>query len=134
VRAPFFGSGTGTFVSAAALAPIDTAHNTVLALAVEGGILSVVLVGAILVIGAIHVTRISGPVRLALATCLLTLLVASFVATVQENRTTWMLLGLIAVAARIAEENPEGMSRVFPTRLRHESADSLACSAARSAP
>ena len=37
VHAPFLGSGAGTFVQAARLAPIDTAHNTALAIAVEGG-------------------------------------------------------------------------------------------------
>jgi O-antigen ligase len=131
VRAPFFGSGTGTFVSAAALAPIDTAHNTVLALAVEGGVLSVVLAGAIVVTGAILAMKPPGPVRLALGACLVTLLVASFVATVQENRTTWLLLGLIAVAARIADEDPEGMSRSFPTRLWNEHSGSLAESKAQ---
>jgi len=29
MRAPFFGTGAGSFVSAAGLGPIDTAHNTV---------------------------------------------------------------------------------------------------------
>jgi O-antigen ligase len=125
VRAPFFGSGTGTFVGAAGLAPIDTAHNTVLALAVEGGIVSVILAVAIVVACAFLVARIFGPVGLALGACLLTLLVASLVATVQENRTTWLLLGLIAVAARIAEEDAEGMRRVFPSRLWHEASTRL---------
>src|SRR5208337_4889020 len=37
VRAPFFGSGAGSFVAAAGLASDDTAHNTALSIAVELG-------------------------------------------------------------------------------------------------
>jgi hypothetical protein len=36
VRAPFFGTGAGTFVAAAGLAPFDSAHNTALSIVVEG--------------------------------------------------------------------------------------------------
>src|SRR5271157_4383478 len=38
VQAPWFGAGAGSFVRAAALSPIDTAHNTVLSILVSGGL------------------------------------------------------------------------------------------------
>jgi hypothetical protein len=34
--------------------------------------------------------------------------------TVEENRATWLLLGLIAVAGRLEEEEPEGLEECFP--------------------
>jgi len=33
---------------------------------------------------------------------------------VEESRTTWLLLGLIAVAARLSREDGEGLAAVFP--------------------
>jgi hypothetical protein len=33
---------------------------------------------------------------------------------VEESRTTWLLLGLIALAGRLAVEEPEGLAACFP--------------------
>ena len=41
-HAPIFGTGAGSFVAAAHLSPIDTAHNTALSIAVGGGLCAVV--------------------------------------------------------------------------------------------
>jgi O-antigen ligase len=46
-RAPLFGSGAGTFVSAAGTASMDTAHNTALSIAVTGGLCALFLAAAI---------------------------------------------------------------------------------------
>src|SRR5579863_2968087 len=43
VRAPLAGTGAGSFVSAAGLSPIDTAHNTALSIAVSGGLCGLLL-------------------------------------------------------------------------------------------
>jgi len=114
VQAPLAGSGAGTFVLAAGLAPIDTAHNTALSLAVSGGLCALFLAAAIvaLAIRAVLVTR--GKLRIALATALLVWIVTSLVATVEESRTTWLLLAMIALAGRLAEEDPELLSASFP--------------------
>jgi O-antigen ligase len=103
LHAPVFGAGAGTFVQAARLAPIDTAHNTALSLAVEGGVVSLVLASAILAlcVRAVLITR--GATRLAMGTAFLVWLVTATAATVETSRTTWLLLGCLAVAERIEE-------------------------------
>jgi hypothetical protein len=40
----------------------------------------------------------------------------SLVATVEENRTTWLLLAMIAVAGRLATDDPGGLSDCFSAR------------------
>lgn len=115
-HAPFLGSGAGTFVDAARLAPIDTAHNTALAVAVEGGIIALVLAAAIVAVCARAVLATTGAVRIALGTALLVWVVTSLVATVEQSRATWMLLGLIAVAGRLGAEQPKALKRCFPDR------------------
>jgi hypothetical protein len=35
------------------------------------------------------------------------------VATVEENRTTWLLIALIAVAGRLAAKNPQAVEQCF---------------------
>jgi O-antigen ligase len=114
VRAPFLGSGAGTFVTAAGLAPIDTAHNTALALMVEGGIVALFLGMAIVVASAMCVLRTRGPLRIALGTVLVAWMVSSLVATVQENRATWLLVGLMAVAARLTADGRLSLAEAFP--------------------
>jgi hypothetical protein len=47
----------------------------------------------------------------------LTLLVwgiTSLVATVEDNRSTWLLLAMIALAGRLGMEEPERLSDRFP--------------------
>jgi hypothetical protein len=41
-------------------------------------------------------------------------LITSLVATVEESRTTWLLLALIALAGRLAVEQPEELAAYFP--------------------
>jgi hypothetical protein len=100
-------------VSAAGLAPIDTAHNTALSIAVGGGVCALFLATAIVAaaIWAIALTR--PPLRWALATALLVWFITSLVATVEENRTTWLLLAIIALAGRLAVEQPEELVACF---------------------
>jgi O-antigen ligase len=104
LHAPFVGAGAGTFVAAAGLSPIDTAHNTALAVAVEGGIVALILASAIVGICARSLFDIRGPVRIALATALMVWALTSVVASVEVSRTTWLLLALIALAGRLQAE------------------------------
>ena len=113
VRAPFFGTGAGTFVSAAGLAPIDTAHNTALSIAVAGGLCALFLAVAIVAAALWAVAQTRGPLCWAMATALAVWLVTSLVATVETSRTTWLLLALIALAARLAVEDPDGLAVCF---------------------
>ena len=118
-HAPFLGSGAGSFVAAAGLAPIDTAHNTALAYAVEGGIIALSLAVAIVAVTAAGIARLRGPLRVAFASSVAACLLGSLVATVQENRTTWLLLSLIAATARLAAEEPIELARTFPGHAHH---------------
>jgi hypothetical protein len=54
-----------------------------------------------------------GPMRVALATALLVWVITSMVATVEESRTTWLLFGMVALAGRLAVEEPERMAACF---------------------
>jgi O-antigen ligase len=113
-QAPLFGSGAGTFVNAAVLAPIDTAHNTALSILVSGGLCALCLAAGIVALAVRGVLATHGSLRIALATALLVWLITSMVATVEESRTTWLLLGMIALAAPLAADNPLELARVFP--------------------
>ncbi len=121
VQAPLFGTGAGTFVSAAGMAPIDTAHNTALSILVGGGLCALLLAVGILALAARAALQTHGALRLALVTALLVWAVTSMVATVEESRTTWLLFALIAFAGRLASEDPHGLAACFsapprPTR------------------
>ena len=107
VQAPILGHGAGAFVSAAGLAPIDTAHNTALSILVEGGLCVLLVASAIVVVSARSILKTGGPLRVALTTLLATWCLLSLVGTVGENRTTWLLLAVIAVASRLSAEESE---------------------------
>ena len=113
VRAPWFGTGAGSFVSAAGLDPLDTAHNTALSILVSGGLCAFFLAVGIVALTARSAMQTHGPLRLALATALLVWVITSLVATVEESRTTWLLLGMIALAGRLAVEEPQRLAACF---------------------
>jgi O-antigen ligase len=113
-HAPIFGTGAGSFVAAAGMNPLDTAHNTALSILVGGGICAFFLAVAIVALAARSIHATHGSLRLALATALIVWIVTSLVATVEESRTTWLLLGVIALAGRLAVEDPECLATCFP--------------------
>jgi O-antigen ligase len=115
-RAPIVGSGAGSFTSAAGLSSIDTAHNTALSVAVGGGLCALFLASLLVALAAWAVLRTRGPLRLALATGLVTWTVTSLASTVEESRSTWLLFALIALAGRLAEEQPEELAACFRGR------------------
>jgi hypothetical protein len=112
------GTGAGTFVSAAGLSPVDTAHNTVLSVAVGGGLCALLLAFGILALATRSMYRIHGPLKLALVTVSAVWSVAGMISTVEESRTSWLLLGVIAVAGRLAAEEPAGLAACFPPAVR----------------
>jgi O-antigen ligase len=114
VREPFFGTGAGSFVSAAGLAPVDTAHNTALSIAVSGGLCALFLAAAIVAAAIWSIKQTHGPLRWALATTLLVWFITSQVDTVEENRVTWLLLALFALAGRLAVDQPVELDACFP--------------------
>lgn len=118
VRSPIFGSGAGSFVAVAGLAPIDTAHNTALAIAVNGGLLGLFLAAGIVAAAMLAIRLTPGTLRIALSTALLVWGITAMVATVEENRTTWLLFGLIALAGRLAQEQPRALAACFPDAAR----------------
>ena len=116
--APLFGSGAGSFVSAAGLDPIDTAHNTALSIVVSGGLFGLCLATAILIVAIHDVLAMRGNTRIAFATALAVWMVTSLTASVEENRTTWLLYALIAFAGRLARGNLEQLEAAFPAPSR----------------
>lgn len=129
MRAPFFGSGAGSFVSAAGLAPIDTAHNTLLALGVEGGIVAIALSAAIVLVSLRAAGRTMGPLRIGMVTALAVWCITTLAATVEQNRSTWFLLGLIACAGRLAVEQPEALAQCFSAKEDRAISSSVASQA-----
>ena len=113
LRAPLRGCGAGTFVAAAHTAPIDTAHNTLLSIAVGGGMCAAFLALAIVTAAAWSVASLRGSLRLTLITVMAVWAITSLTATVEESRTTWLLLGAIAVAARLAAERRQDLEACF---------------------
>jgi O-antigen ligase len=122
-RAPLFGRGAGSFIVAAGTSPVDTAHNSALAILVEGGLCALFLAVGIVVLAARSALRTHGTLRVAMITSLLVWLITSLVATVQESRTTWLLLALIALAGRLAGEEPEALDACFPDSSRASEPD-----------
>ena len=114
VRAPFLGTGADSFVSAAGLGPIDTAHNTALSIAVTGGLVALFLATAIVAAAIWSIVQTRGPLKWAIVVALLVWLTTSLIATVEESRTTWLLLAIIALAGRLGAEQPEELAVCFP--------------------
>jgi O-antigen ligase len=115
-RAPLLGTGAGTFVAAAHLSPVDTAHNTALSIAVSGGLCALFLAALLFALAIRFALRTSGSLRLALVTSLIVWALTSLVATVEENRTTWLLFAMVAVAGRLANDDPSGLDVCFASR------------------
>jgi O-antigen ligase len=113
VRAPLFGSGAGSFVTAARLDPIDTAHNTALSIVTGGGLCALFLAVILLALVTRFLFALRGRMFLAFATALTVWMVTSLTAAVEENRTTWLLFAMIVLAARLAAENPSGLEAYF---------------------
>ena len=120
-QSPWWGYGAGSFTTAAGLAPGDTAHNTVMAVLVTGGLAGAAIFSAILVCVGVTVARMSGLLRIAFGTVLVVWFITSMVGSVEENRTTWLLFGMMAVAGRMEVEHPFGMREVFSGWERKES-------------
>jgi len=114
VKAPVFGTGAGSFVSAAGMSPIDTAHNTALSIAVSGGLVALFLATAIVAVAIWSITQTKGQLRWAMALTFVIWGITSLAATVEENRSTWLLLAMIALAGRLGVEEPEGLDECFP--------------------
>ena len=114
--APICGHGAGSFVAAAGLAPIDTAHNTVLSILVEGGLIALFIAAGIVAVSLRAIGGLRGSLRLALGTLMVVWLLSSVVGTVAESRTTWLVLVVIAISQRLAEDDPDELERAFPSK------------------
>ncbi len=117
-EAPLAGTGAGTFVEAAGLSPIDTAHNTALSVAVEGGLVALMLGSAVVVCATLSAWNTRQPLRGALLTALVVWLCLSMVGTTGENRKTWLLFGVMALAGRVCARGyePTSISAAVPMR------------------
>ncbi len=90
------------------------------------------LAALLVALAARSVIEAHGTLRMALVTALLVWAVTSLVATVEGNRTTWLLFALIVLAARLTEEDSQAMAACFsasPRRTAHAPAPPLAVQA-----
>jgi len=121
-HAPIVGTGAGSFASAAGLNPLDTAHDTALSILADGGLVALALFCAVVFLTVQAIMRARKSIRVCLGIALLVWFVASLVATVEENRATWFLIGLIAAAWHVSESDPSGVDSLFLARLRRGAA------------
>jgi len=112
-HAPWAGYGAGNFALAAGVRPEDTAHNTALALLLAGGIVALLLATVLFALCLQAAWRLRSSLRVALLTALAVFAVTSMVASVEENRLTWLLVALIALAARLSAEAPHALATCF---------------------
>lgn len=120
--APWWGYGAGTFATAAGLAPTDTAHNTVMAVLVSGGLVGTGIFLAILAAVGWAVSKTKGLLGIGLGSELAVWGITSMVGSVEENRATWLLFGLMATAGRLAIEHPDALGSVFSGVVAEEPA------------
>ena len=109
-QAPIFGSGAGTFTAAARLAEGDTAHNTVIAVMVTGGLAGTAIFISIICGVVRAIFRTTGLIRIAFGTTFVVWMITSMVGSVEENRATWLIWGMMALAGRLAIEQPGQVS------------------------
>lgn len=128
---PFFGHGAGSFISVTGLAPVDTAHNTALAILVEGGICAFILACAILAWSARSAWQTRGSLRIALLTLFLVWVISSLVGTVGESRTTWFMLAIVAFAARLTAEEQNQLEDSFAASEKPTAPDPGLCAEVR---
>ena len=118
LEAPLCGHGAGSFVTVARLAPIDTAHNTILSILVEGGLCALVLATGIVAVSVRSILKTSGTLRIAFMTLMAVWMISSLVGTVGESRTTWLLLAVIALSQRLEHEQRNHLEREFQGQSR----------------
>ena len=118
--APWWGYGAGTFTAASGLATGDTAHNTLMAVLVSGGLVATAIFLAILCVLCRAILQTRDLLRVALGTTFVVWLITSMVGSVEENRTTWLVFGMIALAARLEAERPAAMAKMFSALERKE--------------
>ena len=116
-HAPWLGYGAGNYALASGLAAEDTAHNTLVALLVMGGLLAASLLVAILVAALAAILRARGVARSAFLGVFLVWCVTASVGSVEENRMTWLIFAcFLLVGKGLAEppSSPESVSGLQP--------------------
>jgi len=117
-RAPLLGTGAGSFCERAGLSSVDTAHKCSFFHPGWRRVVRAVSGGWHCGVGGAVGLQNPRPLKLALVTTLLVWVLAAMVSTVEESRTTWLLIALIAVAGRLAVEEPAGLAACFPISVR----------------
>jgi hypothetical protein len=87
-----------------------------MAVLVTGGLVGTAIFVAILAGVAANIGRTAGLLRVALGTTFLVWSITSMVGSVEENRATWLIFGLMALAGRLQAEESEGMREMFSGR------------------
>lgn len=126
-RAPWLGYGAGTYATAAGLSPADTAHNTLVAVLVTGGLAAIAIFLGVFAVTVWAAIQTKGLLRIALITVLAAWGITSMVGSVEENRMTWLIFGVTALAERLSRSESDSpnwaFSREPETEFRHRVAE-----------
>lgn len=126
-HAPWLGFGAGNYALASGLAAEDTAHNTLVALLVMGGLLAASLLVAILLAALAAILRARGLARSAFLGVFLVWCVTASVGSVEENRMTWLIFAcFLLVGKGLAEtESPPALPPASQPRFQPTSPSPL---------
>ena len=103
-RSPWLGSGAGNYAIASGLGAGDTAHNTLMAILVTGGVGGATIFLSVIALVAALTARTQALVRIAMAVTLAVWVITGMVGSVEENRATWFLFAIISSAARLSPD------------------------------
>jgi hypothetical protein len=84
-----------------------------MAVLVTGGLLGTAIFSSIVAAVVWSVARTEGLLRVAFGTTLAVWAITSMVGSVEENRATWLLFGLMAVAGRLSKSRPQTLTAMF---------------------
>ena len=102
-QTPLLGSGAGSFVLAAHTAWMDSAHNSLLSIAVQSGLPGILLVVCLVTAAFLAACNAVGALQAALIGSLLVCAVSAQVSTIEESRPAWLLLAIVALAGHKRE-------------------------------
>ncbi len=117
-QAPWLGYGAGNFSLASGLSPGDTAHNTLIAVLVMGGLLAATILVAIGIAVTNAAIQTRGLFRIAALTTVAVWVTTSMVGSVEENRMTWLIFAFLAISGRMSAELPQTMESAWPLHGR----------------
>ncbi len=115
-ESPFLGKGGGTFPLAVRdeLGSPRAPHNLFISVAVEGGIVGLVVIVIALLAALVPTLRVRGILRALFVILFLVVLEMAFIANVDTNKVVWFVLALLSMAPVALRGVGEGSRRNVP--------------------